>query len=155
MAKGPEPAQCRRENSTQRLQRGENLSIEGRNMKARVRSFGRLVGGLAALLSVYAGASTSEAAVSGTLQGCVTTTEVRANPSTNAVGLLWTSRPGNTVPIRRVLLRLQIVGGSPANFYTLTNDSGCTELRGATRTIRVCPPSPRNLRSFGPAPTWD
>lgn len=98
-------------------------------MKTTVCSFipkmSRLMGGLVALLSVCAGVAASDAAVNGALRGCVTTTEARTNPSTADTGLLWTSRPGDVVRIRRVLLRLQIPGGSTPNFYTLTDDNGC------------------------------
>ena len=62
-------------------------------------------------------------AVNGTLAGCVSTTEVRTNPSPNNPGRLWTSQPGDGMPIRRALIRLHFFFG--AEFFTITNDAGC------------------------------
>ena len=79
---------------------------------------------MAAVTLAAVGVGPSEShAVNGTLSGCVTTTEVRANPSPNNPGRLWTSQPGNGMPIRRALIRLRFFFG--AEFFTSTNDAGC------------------------------
>jgi hypothetical protein len=79
---------------------------------------------LAAMTLAAVGAGPSEShAVNGTLSGCVTTTEVRTNPTPNNPGRLWTSQPGDGMPIRRALIRLRFFFGTEV--FTITNDAGC------------------------------
>jgi len=98
-------------------------------MKTTIRSFigkmsrmSKLVMATATLAAV-GGAPSDSHAVNGTLSGCVTTTEVRTNPSPNNPGRLWTSQVGDGMPIRRALIRLRFFFG--AEFFTSTNNAGC------------------------------
>lgn len=119
-------------------------------MKSLIRKAAKLFTVLATLAVPCIGPSTSHAAICldcsgggggggsggsggppstiGTLSGCVTATEARVNPAAQDTGLLWTSRPGDTMPVRRVLLRLRISGGSTPEFFTVTGDDGCYSL---------------------------
>jgi hypothetical protein len=95
-----------------------------RNYIGKMSRMAKLVMVAATLATVGAGPSESQAAT-GTLSGCVTTTEVRANPTTADTGLLWTSRPGNVRQVRRALIRLRISRLFGPEFFTVTNDVGC------------------------------
>ena len=115
-------------------------------MKSLIRTASKLFTVFATLAVTCIGSSTSHARVCldcndggggggsggppstiGTLSGCVTATEARVNPAASDTGLLWTSRPGDTMPVRRVLLRLR-VGGSSTETFTMTGDDGCYSL---------------------------
>lgn len=95
-----------------------------RNVIGKMSRMSKLFMAAATLAAVGAGPSESQAA-SGTLSGCVTTTEVRTNPSIADTGRLWTSQPGNVMQVRRALIRLRISRLLGPEFFTLTNDAGC------------------------------
>ena len=95
-----------------------------RNCIGKMSRLSKLFMAAATLATVGAGPSESHA-VNGTLSGCVTTTEVRTNPSPNNPGRLWTSQPGDAMPIRRALIRLRISRLFGPEFFTVTNDAGC------------------------------
>jgi len=111
-------------------------------MKTIIRKTAKLFTVFATLAATCIGSSTSRALVCldcigdegggsggspstiGTLSGCVTATEARVNTAVSDTGLLWTSRSGDTMSIRRVLIRLR-VGGSSTETFTMTGDDGC------------------------------